>query len=427
MAGSGLYVPRRKHGPRSFGPTTVRIAKFLAQLTPCRPGVAYLMRRSGLSERAVEYHLGMLREAGLLVYAVRGTRVRGQGRKASEFLRTIPPEFDGALGIRTVGDGAERRPVGIEESGRGLIGRLAKKAARKTRRKTRSTVSSKARGKAGKAGRERSAGPVRAGGRCTPMGGGTSASESTATTRLPSEAKLASGKPTSASLEKTPKRSARPLNRVGRRYQLARELTQQVPWLGRADVPRVAWVARHVADAGWTAGEVIAWLDLQVAPDRRYSPAGLLAYRLVGALATWADPRARAVAAEAQRDSRRAERERHAGWEGGWQPPRDTAVLRRIQQTLAAAEAEQAERITLTDSALPVLEDLSRDQIAEMRQQALRDPSVIAATIAMITPAHGEETAEQYARRLYSNRLVDQALGLARSQHLVLHGPRGWA
>ncbi|MFB6992853.1 transcriptional regulator, partial [Streptomyces sp. NPDC056304] len=104
VAGSGLYEPRRhrSHGPRSFGLTTVRVAQELAQLSPCRPGIEYLMRRTGLAERAVEYHLGMLRETGLLAWIVKGTRVSGGPAQASEFARMIPVEFDAALGIRTV-------------------------------------------------------------------------------------------------------------------------------------------------------------------------------------------------------------------------------------------------------------------------------------------------------------------------------------
>ncbi|MEU2999325.1 hypothetical protein ABZ684_17395 [Streptomyces sp. NPDC006995] len=60
--------------------TTARVAQELAQLSPCRrPGIGYLVRRTGLSEQSVEYHLGMLREAGLLAYIVKGARVRGEG------------------------------------------------------------------------------------------------------------------------------------------------------------------------------------------------------------------------------------------------------------------------------------------------------------------------------------------------------------
>ncbi|MGW7071839.1 hypothetical protein ACWGII_30745 [Streptomyces sp. NPDC054855] len=150
----GLYEPRRhrSHGPRSFGPTTLRVAQELAQLFPCRPGIEYLVRRTGLSERSVEYHLGMLREAGLLAWIVKGTRVSGGPAQASEFARVIPVEFDVVLGIRTVqrdqGAPSYTRAVsGIAETGREAMAKLAKKASTKVRR-PRSKSSSKAPSKA---------------------------------------------------------------------------------------------------------------------------------------------------------------------------------------------------------------------------------------------------------------------------------------
>ncbi|GAA3078616.1 hypothetical protein GCM10020000_75220 [Streptomyces olivoverticillatus] len=55
-----------------FCTTTLRVARVLAELNPCRPGVAYLMRRLQLGERMVQYHLAALRETGLLVYVAKG-------------------------------------------------------------------------------------------------------------------------------------------------------------------------------------------------------------------------------------------------------------------------------------------------------------------------------------------------------------------
>jgi DNA-binding transcriptional ArsR family regulator len=117
----------------------VRVAQELATLFPCRPGIGYLVRRTGLSERSVEYHLGMLREAGLLAWIVKGTRVSGGPARASEFARMIPVEFDVALGIRTVQRDEDapaytRAVSGIAEAGRELMARLARKASRKVRR-----------------------------------------------------------------------------------------------------------------------------------------------------------------------------------------------------------------------------------------------------------------------------------------------------
>ncbi|KFG02568.1 hypothetical protein IQ62_01225, partial [Streptomyces scabiei] len=263
VAGSGLYAPSREHGPK-WGPTTIAIAQEIAALKECRPGVDYLARKLKVAERTVQYHLGILREAGLLVYRSKGTRIHGVGGRASVFERVIPTAFDEALGIRTIGEGATRRPVGAAPEARTLLGKLAKKAARKTRR----------------ARRRPSRTPASDQGRCTPMQGGTSTGSSTAGTHSPSEAKLASGSSQSPT-PKSSKRGQRTLNRVGRRYQLARELIQMVPWLSRASAPRIAWIIRHAADAGWTALEVQAIAEWEpVHADDARRPSGLLAYRL---------------------------------------------------------------------------------------------------------------------------------------------------
>ncbi|WP_019074365.1 hypothetical protein [Streptomyces hokutonensis] len=353
VAGSGLYRPRRyrSHGPRSFGTTTVRVAQELAQLFPCRPGIGYLVRRTGLSERSVEYHLGMLREAGLLAYIVRGTRVSGETARASEFARMVPVEFDRALGIRTVlrdedAPAYTRAMSGIAEAGRELMAKLAKKAARKVR-KPRSKASSKASVRSARRGAEQ--GVVTAVSdevRCTPMQVGTSASSTAGTTSLPPESKLASG----VSKFPTPKKSKakaggrRKLNVIGRRYQLARELTQELDWLRGCSVPRIAWVARNVADAGWTVTDVRGWLYFrgEAAHVRRGS--GLLAVLLANAENVLDTPAKRADAIErwrgaqeaARRDRIRQVRARTERYEGDWQAP----VSRSLQLEVEAAFAQ---------------------------------------------------------------------------------------
>ena len=48
------------------------------------PGIEFLVRRTGLKKRMVEYHLQMLRETGLLVWIAMGTRERaGSGWRPS--------------------------------------------------------------------------------------------------------------------------------------------------------------------------------------------------------------------------------------------------------------------------------------------------------------------------------------------------------
>ncbi|WP_099505176.1 helix-turn-helix domain-containing protein, partial [Streptomyces sp. HG99] len=347
VAGSGLYRPRqyRSHGPRSFGPTTVFVAQLLAELSPCRPGIDYLVRRTGLSERAVQNHLQMLRETGLLAYVSKGTRVSGEPPQASEFALMVPVEFDDALGIRTAGEGTGRRMTGIAEAGRELMARLAKLAARKVRRRRPKTSSRAGAKGARKAASEASVTAVSGGSRCTPMGGGADGSSAAGTTSLPPESKLASG----GSKSPVPKKSnakaggRRKLNTVGRRFQLARELTQELDWLRGCSVPRIAWVARGVADAGWTVTDVKAWLHFrgEAAHVRRGS--GLLAVLLANAVTVLDTPAKRADAIErwrgaqeaARRDRIRQVRARTERYEGDWQAPVSRSVQREVEAAFA--------------------------------------------------------------------------------------------
>ena len=392
VAGSGLYTPSRVHGPK-WGPTTIAIAQEIAALTECRPGVDYLARKLKVAERTVQYHLGMLREAGLLVYRAKGTRVRGEGGRASVFERVIPVEFDRALGIRTVGEGATRRPVGAPEESRTLLGKLAKKAARKTRRPRRRPSST----------------PVSGRGRCTPMEGGSTGTSSADRTYSPPEDKLASGKRES-STKKSVKRGPQKLNKIGRRYQLARELIQLVPWLNRASVPRIAWIVRHVADAGWTALEVqaIAEQERPILADQVRRPSGLLADRLASLHLLFTTPERRRTAVLAWQESRAQEKARHADAAGYGQHhggPQTPAARRAMDEAFTAIRDRLTADLPPSDGASPTaLEDLTREEIVDLRREALRDPSLILAAIELL--------GERDARRLYTNQLVDQTLAL---------------
>jgi hypothetical protein len=394
QARRGLYTPSSSHSPK-WGPTTVAIAQEISALKECRPGIDYLARKLKVSVRTVKYHLAMLRETGLLVYRSKGTRISGVGGRASEFERTIPAVFDAALGIRTVGEGVQRRPVGAAAESRTLLGKLAKKAARKVRRRPSRTPSSRR-------------------GRCTPMQGGTSTGSSTAGTHSPSEAKLASGQSKSPTPKKS-NRGPRTLNRIGRRYQLARQLTQTVPWLQRASVPRIAWIIRHVADAGWTALEVQAAAERLPIPARgAFRPSGLLASRLSSCHLLYTTPDRRRVLVEDWQDSRRAEQDRHQEMAVPLQGPRSLAARRAMDEAFATIQARLTPAVQPADSddyadiqadSEGALEDLDAELIAACRADAIADPTVITDAIHAGLP-------ERDARRLYTNRLVDQALAL---------------
>ncbi|MFB7745369.1 transcriptional regulator [Streptomyces sp. NPDC056132] len=423
VAGSGLYKPRRhrSHGPRSFGPTTVRVAQELAQLFPCRPGIEYLVLRTGLSERSVEYHLGMLREAGLLAWIVRGTRVSGGPAQASEFARMIPPEFDVALGIRTVQRDEDapaytRAVSGIAEAGRELMAKLAKKAARKVR-KPRSKASTKVAGKGVDQGSVTAVSDVV---RCTPMQVGTSGLSTAGTTSFPPESKLASGQSDSPTPKKV-KRGSRKLNGVGRRFQLASELIRQVPWMGRAAVPRIAWILKDVADAGWTADEVIAFLDLDDAPGIVHRPSGFLAGRLKGAVALWPTEELRQRVVQAHRDSRRAEQARHQEWEGAATPPRSESVRRLV----AAAFTLQQPQYDLPDNRqdpgetgpdAPGEEELKKFRATAWQEYMLGRPDQVITTLDTLGPAAAEQ--------IYGADLVRRVRKLVSGTSLMTVGRR---
>ncbi|MDJ0385224.1 helix-turn-helix domain-containing protein [Streptomyces sp. G-G2] len=423
VAGSGLYKPRRhrSHGPRAFGVTTVRVAQELAQLFPCRPGIEYLVRRTGLSERSVEYHLGMLREAGLLAYVVRGTRVRGESAQASEFARMIPPAFDVALGIRTVlrDDTAPeytRAMTGIAEAGRELMAKLARKASRKVRKPR-----SKAPAKGVRKGAEQGVVTAVSGEvRCTPMQVGSSGSSSAGTTSFPPESKLASGQSDSPTPKKV-KRGSRKLNAVGRRFQLASELIRQVPWMGRAAVPRIAWILKEVSDAGWTANQVIAFLDCGDAPGTVHRPSGFLAGRLAGAVALWPTEEGRERAVQAYRDSRRAEKARHQEWEGAWHAPRSMAVRRMVAEAFAPQQPQYDlpdghQDASETGPDVPGEEELKEFRAVAWQEFMLGRPDQVVMTLDTLGPAAAEQ--------IYGADLVQRVRKLVSGTSLMTVGRR---
>ncbi|WP_329047007.1 helix-turn-helix domain-containing protein [Streptomyces sp. NBC_01422] len=386
------YTPTRNHGPRSMNVTTVLLAQELANLKECRPGIAYLARKLNVSERTVEYHLGMLREAGLLAYRSKGGRVAQGVDEASVYERIIPVAFDEDLGIRTTGEGVQRRPVGAAAEHRKTIGKLAKKAAKRMRRPRRRT-------------------PVSGEARCTLMKGGTSGSSSTSCSIPPSETRLASGEHTHPTPKKAPS-GPQKLNKVGRRYQLAQELISNVPWLSRASAPRISWIARHCADAGWQ------WQEVQAAAEERgpigevdsFRPSGLLAYRLKGVHTLYASEKARHAMVTAWEDSRLREHIRHEGWDGlaaavipGQRTDTATAAMAYISNVLEGIATEHA---TEHYAGTVDIEALTRDEVLEHRALAADNPEYVSSML--------DTLGDHDTRRLLTHRIVDQALTLLR-------------
>ena len=387
-----------------------------------------------MTERTVEYHLSMLRESGLLVYIERGTRVRGERARASEFALVIPSTFDLALGIRTSGEGIGRRMVGIAEAGRDLMAYLGKKAAKKwCVRRAAKPVASRAPKAVDQAAVVLSppmsqdvSGASGDDSRCTPMEGGSSVCVSDGPSLFPPESKLASGEQSKRTgIEGQAAgggcRKRRVLNRVGRRYQLARELVQQVPWLSRAAVPRIAWVVRELSDAGWTTEEVLGWLETTQAPSQVRRPSAFLAARVKAAHLVITTPVQRVALAEARRDSKRSEAARHTeAWDQDWTPPRSQAIRREVEQRLSelGREPVPADAPVFGEEDQVLLEDLTRVEVLQLRDLARNRPELVVMAF--------ESMGEAYTRRLYTNAVVDQLRIPAPGSgtRMIVHG--GW-
>ncbi|MEU2999324.1 hypothetical protein ABZ684_17390 [Streptomyces sp. NPDC006995] len=221
------------------------------------------------------------------------------------------------------------------------------------------------------------------------------------------------------------------MNKVGQRYRLAKDLVQDLDWLRGCSVPRIAWVAREVADAGWTVTDVRAWLHLRGEVSRVRRGSGLLALLLANAQNVLNTPAKRTEAVDQWRGAQEAARRyrieqvraRTERYDGDWTGP----TSYRVQQEVAAAFAKVREtpgggRATLgsDDEGLVIysetmptvsgVEGLNDAEIVETRNDArqrlmMGDTSPI--TVAVDTL--GRETAEQ----LYGPALVRRGLQLA--------------
>ncbi len=253
----------------------------------------------------------------------------------------------------------------------------------------------------------------------------------------PPESKLASG----ASKSPTPKKSKakagsrRTLNVVGRRFQLARELTQELDWLRGCAVPRIAWVARGVADAGWTVTEIRAWLHLRGETARVRRGSGLLATLLAGAETALDTPAKRTAAVKqwraAQETARRERiqqvRDRTERYEADWDAPTSRAVRREVEAAFAKAKEaanggrHQDQDDVTDDQALAA--ELSEQELAQLRLDAWgqymagETDLVMTAVNAMGRPA---------AERIYGTELVQRARRIASGSHspLMTYGRR---
>ncbi|MEW2527522.1 hypothetical protein [Streptomyces sp. NPDC047071] len=197
-------------------------------------------------------------------------------------------------------------------------------------------------------------------------------------------------------------------------------------WLRGCVVDRIAWVARGVADAGWTVAEVQGWLHLRGGAGRVRRGSGLLAVLLAGAEQVLDTPAKRADAVarwhgaqEAARRHRieqvRVRAEKH---DGAWQAPSNCAVRRAVEAAFAQAREAAAVRRQehgpgseeqAAESVLGV-RDFAEAEVARARAEASAwlvagDASVVT----VIVDSMGRASAEQ----LYRSDLVERAMRLA--------------
>lgn len=139
-------ITQRLH-PKA-GDTTLRVARDLAARLNADGHVAYcrdtMWRRLGISRRTLERHIAVLRELGLLVWTVHGsrtnTRPAGSGEwagTATIYAAVIPPAWDDALGHRVSGHGYHARHIGFTDRGRQMAIADARRHARPSRRRDR--------------------------------------------------------------------------------------------------------------------------------------------------------------------------------------------------------------------------------------------------------------------------------------------------
>ncbi|MFE3553356.1 hypothetical protein ACFXKW_00505 [Streptomyces sp. NPDC059193] len=397
------------------GPSTVKVAEDLASrmdfsLSLVLYDLDGTVARTGLSRATVKRHVRYLRELGALVWVRHGSKrnLRLPGRAytatATIYGAVIPPVYDAAMGHRLVGSGYHARVCGVTEAGRAQAVGAARAAAKPNRKPKWKTERKQAAGERRRAGRE----PHSLG-------------------RYPQSSSAAGTFP--------PPEKSRRLNRFGTRLRLAVQLIAQVTWLRGCSVRRIAWVARHVADAGWSVVDVLAWLYFRggTAIGHVHRASGLLATLLAGAEAALSTPEKRNSLVEDWRRSQEAMRRhrvpyvRHQreAFDGDWQAPSDPAVRQHVIDAYATAFRPAGHTSPGgADDGVPQpqytsirWEDLDREELAEgralvERQLLAGDPSTVVNAVHLV----GRPTAE----RLYGADLVHRAEQLTR----LAHSPR---
>jgi len=164
-------------------------------------------------------------------------------------------------------------------------------------------------------------------------------------------------------------------------------------------------VLKDFADAGWTIREVQAVAESIPMPAFGVKrPSGMLADRLRGKAGMTKTMRAAYVAM--WEESRAASKDRHTGYDDLGTGPKSPAARRAMDEAFAAIQARLAPQMPEVElSPLGSIDDLTRQEVIDLRAEAVGNPDLVLDMI--------QALGERDARRLYTNRLVDQALALA--------------
>ncbi|MEV3932371.1 MULTISPECIES: cell wall protein [unclassified Streptomyces] len=362
---SWLVDSARLH-PRACA-TTVAVARDLAARMDYTEGtvlydLAGTARRCAVSTATVKRHVRVLRELGALAWVRHGSRrnLRLPGRSyagtATVYAATVPARYDASRGHRLSGTGYGARVVGVTEGGRREAVRAVRRTGNPASRAGRSTV--RAPQSPGLCPRVRKA----------EMDGG-----SNDTSRRRARRRTRSSTPAGDT-----ERMRRSPWQVARDVTVARQVRPLVGWTQREGLRRLAYALRPLIDQGLDSHDIAAELHAWYLDWCPASPAAYITAQL-------RQRAVRGVPAAGHREVPNAEfRAAVARAAGG--------------HTAEAGPCGVCEPLTI--------EGLSRAEVVDLRSAGAADPGLVRTAVDLL--------GEDEARRLYTHRLVRQALGTTR-------------
>ncbi len=240
--------------------TTLRVAHDLANRLNSDGHVAYsrdsMWKRLAISRRTLERHVAVLRELGLLAWAVHGTRTNTRPAGSGEWAGTatiyaavVPRAWDDAVGHRVCGHGYHARHIGFTDRGRALaIADARRREQSAKRRDTPSWRSNHPRPQAERGEKKKDT--------CAPHHA------------LPQRRRHEAPEPYRASPEE-----------AAHAVSVAAWVRPRVPWIQAASLRRLAFALRPWIRSGHSAPEIAAVLTLWRVPQRPASPVGVLMTR----------------------------------------------------------------------------------------------------------------------------------------------------